>query len=60
VLDAFQTEQRVGEFADVARLASQRDHFHTIVVTDVDVQRRNDQTVRSCCISPIRSASSRA
>ncbi len=30
MLDTFQTEQRVGEFADVTRPASQRDLFHTI------------------------------
>lgn len=45
VLDAFQAHQGIGERAHFACRPTEHDHFHAIVVADVNVQHGNDQFV---------------
>ena len=43
VFDTLQTQNRIGKRSDLTDFAAQNNDFHTIVVTDVDVQNRHDE-----------------
>lgn len=45
MLDTFGRDEFVGNFLNRPSFASERQHFHAVVVVKVDVQRRDDQLV---------------